>query len=116
MLEMTIQVPEPLAEALATVGDRLPEVLAYGLQQLPPLPNEVYQYILEFMVSQPSPQQVLQFGPTPAMQTRAEELLAKNRAGTLTAAESRELDEYVRINQLITMLKARALPYLTPVN
>lgn len=30
--------------------------------------------------------------------------------------ESKELDEYVRINHLITMLKARALPYLTPEN
>ena len=35
MLEMTIQVPEPLAAELMTKGDRLSEVLAYGLQQLP---------------------------------------------------------------------------------
>ncbi|MCB0060844.1 MAG: hypothetical protein KDE19_01970 [Caldilineaceae bacterium] len=42
MLEMTIQVPEPLAEELSSQRERLPEVLAYGLQQLSPLPNEIY--------------------------------------------------------------------------
>jgi len=116
MLELTIQVPETLAEELSAVHNRLPEVLAYRLQQLPPIPNEIYQSILEFLVSQPSPEEVLKFGPTPAVQARVNELLAKNRTGTLTPAETRELDEYVRINHLITLLKARALPYLTPTN
>ncbi len=116
MLEMTIQVPEPLAAELAANGDRLPEVLAYGLQQLSPLPNEIYQYILEFLVSQPSAAELLDFGPTPAMQARVNELLERNQTGMLPAAEAKELDEYVRINPLITMLKARALPYLTPEN
>jgi hypothetical protein len=116
MLEMTIQVPEPLAAELVAQGDRLPEVLAYGLQRLPPLPNEIYQYILEFLVGQPSSAEVVRFGPTPAMQARVDELLEKNRAGTLTAADTKELDEYMRINHLITLLKARALPNLTPEN
>jgi hypothetical protein len=116
MREMTIELPDSLAEELASVRHRLPEVLAYGLQQLSPLPNEVYQYILEFMISQPTPEQVLQFGPTLAMQARVEELLAKNRDGTLTSVEADELDEYVRINHLITMIKARAVPYLPPTN
>ncbi len=116
MREIVIQVPEPLEDELASVSERLPEILAYGLQHLPPVPNTVYQYILEFMISQPSPEQVLAFGPTPAMQRRVDELMAKNRASSLTAAETRELDEYVRINHLITLLKARALPYLTPAN
>ena len=56
MLEMTIQVPEPLAEELTSQQARLPEVLAYGLQQLSPLPNEIYQYILQFLISNPSPE------------------------------------------------------------
>jgi hypothetical protein len=114
MLEMTIQVPEPLAKELVSVQGRLPEVLAYGLQQLSPLPGEIYQYILEFMVSQPSHEELLNFGPTPTMQARVSMLLEKNRVDKLSTAESKELDEYMRINHLITMLKARALPYLTP--
>ena len=116
MLEITIQVPEPLAAELAAAHERMPEVLAYGLGQLTPLPNEIYHYILEFLVSRPSPEEVARFVPLPSMRARANELLEKNRSGTLTAVETKELDEYVRINHLITMLKAGALPYLTPKN
>ena len=116
MLEMTIQVPEPLAEELTSQQARLPEVLAYGLQQLSPLPNEIYQYILQFLISNPSPEEIIAFGPTPLMQARIDLLLAKNRSGVLTASETRELDEYVRINHFVTMLKARTLPYLQSSN
>lgn len=113
MLEMTIQVPEPLAAELASQQARLPEVLAYGLQQLSPLPNEIYQYILHFLISDPSPEEIAAFGPTPTMQARVEQLLVKNRDGALTASEVRELDEYVRINHFVTMLKARNRPHLS---
>jgi hypothetical protein len=109
MVQITIEVPESLAERLSAVRARLPEVLEHGLDQLSPLPNEVYRYILEFLVSNPSPEAVLNFGPTSQMQERASELLEKDRAGQLTPAESAELDEYVRIDNFISLLKARAL-------
>jgi hypothetical protein len=116
MLEMTIQIPEPLVEELTSQRERLPEVLAHGLQQLSPLPNEIYQYILQFLISNPSAEELLAFGPTPAMQARIDLLMSKNRSGNLTPLEEHELDEYVRINHLVTMLKARALPYLSSEN
>lgn len=112
MIEMTIQVPESLAERVSAVSGRLPEVLAYGLEELSPLPNEIYRYILEFLISQPTPDEIVNFEPTSTMNERVSELLEKNRTGTLTTAESAELDEYIRLNHLITMLKARTLPYL----
>jgi len=114
MLEVTIQVPERLAAEISSLQDRLPEVLAYGLRQIPPLPNEVYQYILGFLASQPSPEEIFSFSPTPIMQNRTSQLLEKNRLATLTVIENKELDEYVRINHLVTLLKARVLPYATP--
>jgi len=110
MVEITIQVPESLAERLEAVRRRLPEVLAYGLEELSPLPNQVYRYILEFMASGPTPEALMAFGPAPEMQARVNELLEKNRQGRLTPKETEELDEYVRVDHLITMLKARALP------
>ena len=112
MVEITIKVPDALAERLSSVHDRLPEVLALGLNELSPIPNQVYRHILEFLISRPSPEAVLNFGPAPDMQARVNELLERDRAGQLTPAESAELDEYVRIDHLITMLKAETLPYL----
>jgi hypothetical protein len=113
MVEITIEVPETLAGQVLAVRDRLPEVLAHGLDELSPVPNQVYRYVLEFLASGPSADAVARFGPTPEMQERVSELLEKNRAGELSAAETEELDEYVRIDHLITMLKARALPHLS---
>jgi hypothetical protein len=113
MLEMTIQVPEPLAEELTAHRERMPEVLAYGLRQLSPLPNEIYQYILQFLISSPSAEEIVAFSPTPAMLERVSVLMDKNRQGSLTPLEERELDEYVRINHFVTMIKARTLPFLS---
>jgi hypothetical protein len=113
MVEITIQVPESLVERLEAARARLPEVLAYGLEQLPPLPNQVYRYILEFLASGPTPEALMAFGPTPEMQARVNELLEKNRAGRLAPKENQELEEYVRVDHLLTLLKARALPYVS---
>ena len=99
-----------LAEQVLDARARLPEVLAHGLDGLSPLPNRIYRYVLEFLVSQPSADALARFGPTAEMQERVDELLEKNRAETISPAESEELDEFVRIDQLITLLKARALP------
>ena len=109
MAQITIEVPDSMAEELDAVRGRLPEVLAHGLEQLSPLPNEVYRYILEFLGGRPSAEEIVRFGPTAEMSERARALLEKNRAGELTSVERSELDEYVRIDYLITMIKSRAL-------
>ena len=109
MVEITIHVPEALAERIAAVGDRLPEVLARGLDTTPRLSTEGYRYVLQFLASNPSPQAIVDFHPPPAMQSRISELLAKNRAGELTPAETAELDEYEHIENIVRTLKVRAL-------
>lgn len=116
MVEITIQVPEALAERLAAVGSRLPEVLTRGLEETPPLPNEGYRYVLQFLATNPSPQAMVDFHPTPAMQERVRELLAKNRAGELTLTESVELDEAEQIENFLRKLKIRALKDLRTVS
>jgi hypothetical protein len=108
MVEITIAVPEELAQRLAGVQDHLPEILARGLEE-PSLPMDMYRHVLTFLASTPSPQAILDFELTPTMQARASELLDKNRAGQLTAREAAELNEHVHIDTLLSMLKARAL-------
>jgi len=107
MAQITIEVPDSLAEQLAPVRDRLPEMLARGLDEPSPPLTEVYRYVLEFLASNPSAEALLDFTLTPAMQARISELLEKNRSGQLTPAESTELDEYVRIDNLVSLLKTR---------
>ena len=112
MLQITIEIPEELSEQLAQIGDRLPELLVLSLQQ-PALPAHIYRYILNFLASKPTPEQIAAFRPTPEMQERLRTLLARSKAGALTPAEQQELDEYEQIEHLVIMLKAGSLPYLT---
>lgn len=109
MVEITITVPEELAERLAGVHEDLPEILARGLEEPSSPLMGMYRHVLTFLASTPSSQAILDFELTPAMQARASKLLDKNRTGQLTPKEAVELDEHVHVDTLLSMLKARAL-------
>ena len=112
MTTITIEVPDELSELIAHAGDRLPELLAQSLRQ-PALPAHVYRYILNFLASNPSAEEIAAFGPTPEMTERLRTLMAREAAGDMTPAERAELDEYERLEHLMIMIKAGNLHYLT---
>lgn len=112
MTTITLDVPDELAASLRRAGDRLPELLALSLQQ-PALPASVYRYILDFLASQPTAEQIAAFGPTPDMTERLRTLLARQAAGDITPVETAELDEYERIEHLMILIKAGNFPSLT---
>ncbi|MDQ7025160.1 MAG: hypothetical protein Q9P01_08190 [Anaerolineae bacterium] len=64
--------------------------------------------VLDFLVSTPTPQQIVKFHASEAAQLRLRYLLEANRNGTLTPEERAELDEAERLNHFIMMLKIRA--------
>ncbi len=113
MTTITLELNDDLAESIAAVRHRLPEIIALGLNRLSPLPAQVYAYVLSFLANGPSPEQLMEFRPTPEMKDRLDELLEKSRADTLTDLEKQELEEYERIEHIVIMLKARALPSIT---
>ena len=109
MPKITLEVSEELSQQIAQIGnERLPELLALSLQQ-PAIPTQVYQYILNFLASNPTPQQIAEFKTTPEMQDRLRTLLAYNKAGDINPTELKELDEYERIEHFIVMIKASNL-------
>jgi len=67
-----------------------------------------YDTVADFIAGM-NPQRVLEFRATPEMQERLEELIEKEKAEGLTAAEKDELDHYVVLERLIRLAKARAL-------
>lgn len=119
MAKITLEVPDELSEQLAAMGDafgtrwrdRLPELLALSLRQ-PAIPADFYRYVLDFISHNPTPEQIANFKPTSEMQERLRLLLDRNKAGTLSAIEQAELDEYEHIEHLIVLLKTNNLSNL----
>jgi hypothetical protein len=99
-------------EQIAPIRDQLPDLLRRCLQPSA-VPTQVYRYVLDFLASQPTPEQIANFRPTAEMQGRMQYLLSRSQEGQLTEDERQELDEYERIEHLIIMIKAGNLPYLS---
>ena len=66
--------------------------------------DEVY----DFLLSVPSPEDVIAFRPSEETQARVRYLLDANRNSTLSSEESAELDEFSRVEHFVRMLKIRA--------
>jgi hypothetical protein len=111
MATLTIEIPDDLMAQIAPIRDQLPELLRRCLHPVT-LPAQVYRYVLDFLASRPSPEQIAAFRPTEEMQTRMQYLLECAQEKRLTDSEQQELDEYERLEHLIVMVKAGNLPYL----
>jgi len=70
--------------------------------------STLFDEILDFLASTLTPEQIIEFHPSARLQLRLRDLLDRNRNETLTAEESTELDEFSRMNHLMSMLKIRA--------
>jgi hypothetical protein len=113
MAMITLEVPDDLADQLATVRDRLPELVALSLRQ-PALPAAAYRHILDFLASDPSPEQMAAFRPIPEAQERLRLLLTRRHEGLLTELEARELDEFAHVEHLMILLKTGRLARFVP--
>jgi hypothetical protein len=112
MALVTIEVPDELSELVEQAGERLPELLARSLRE-PTLPAHGYRYVLDFLASRPTSEQVAAFGPTPEMVERLRTLLGREAGGEITPAEKAELDEYERLEHLMIVIKSGALQHQT---
>lgn len=122
MAELTIQIPDELAERLEPLRNCLPELLsqlvnagtsATASLELPtanlPETPQAYLEVLDFLVTRPTPQDIIAFKVSPEAQDRRSTLLDKNREGILTEAEVAELDVYEQLEHLMILMKARAV-------
>ena len=67
-----------------------------------------YEDVLEFLASGPSVQQLIAYRPAAAAQQRFSALLEANRKHPLSVAEEEELDHYVQMDRMLSLLKAKS--------
>ncbi len=93
---------EALAAKFAKLKDASKPTIGAGITHL------VYQQMLDFLATRPTPEQIIAYKSSAAVQARLEELLDKNREEGLTEAENAELDVYELVHHSMIRLKARA--------
>ena len=111
MSAITLQLPDELVERLRRHEQRLPEILELGLRELNAETQSGFEgasEVLEFLAGLPSPREILDLKPSEGLQRQVQELLEKNRTGTLTAEEERDWERYEFLEHLVRMAKSKA--------
>jgi len=73
-----------------------------------------YIEIIDFIAAGTTPEEVMNFRPSPNAQERIEDLLAGEREQRLTPEEKAELDHFIELEHILRMAKARARQIVSP--
>ena len=68
----------------------------------------IFDEVTDFLARAPGPEAIIEYRPSDVLTTRVQELMERNRNGSLTADEQAEMDEFLRMEHFMTMLKLKA--------
>lgn len=68
----------------------------------------IFDEVTDFLARAPGPEAIIEYRPSDVLATRVQELMERNRSGSLTADEQAEMDEFLRMEHFMTMLKLKA--------
>ncbi len=71
-------------------------------------PKTLVDEVTDFLLSRPTPEEIIAFRLSPTLDQKLHKLLDKNRQGKLTSEERDELSTALNIDHLMTILKAKA--------
>ena len=70
--------------------------------------RSIKDVVTDFLGAAPTLDEIAAYRLPDELQTRAHDLLAKNRAGSITDDERAEMEEFRQIDHLLTLVKAKA--------
>jgi len=73
---------------------------------------KAYEEVIDFIAAGTTPQNVIAFRPSDAAQERLEELISREKEGSLSSEEKYELDHYLQLEHLMRLAKARARDFI----
>ncbi len=131
MAQLTIEIPDELAQRLAPYKNQISEIFTNLVNtslrekvidkldiSSTPSPTELPTYleIIDFLVNRPTSEQIATFKVSEQAQTRLRELLQKNSDTNLVSSEAAELNLYEQLDTLMTMMKIRAYAAMQSAN
>jgi hypothetical protein len=67
----------------------------------------IFSEITDFLATNPTPQEIIDYQLPEYLEERAHELLDLNGEGLLSEAEREEMFDYVRVDEMMSLLKAK---------
>jgi hypothetical protein len=74
---------------------------------LNPTTRTVFDIVTDFLETEPSPQEIIDFFLPEDLQARLDYLLDKNGEGQLTDTEQEELTEFLNVDEIFSLLKTK---------
>lgn len=71
-------------------------------------PLSLLNEVTDFLAASPSAEEIIAFKLSDALSERALELLEANRRNTISQEEREEMNDYMRMEHFLTLLKAKA--------
>jgi hypothetical protein len=108
-MQLTIEIPDQLAKQLEPERGRVAEIIARGLRHTWSAGSAIRREVISFLAQRPSGDEIIAFRPSEGAAARAQELLDRNREGTLTPNEEAELDEMCELDRFVALLKTEVM-------
>lgn len=110
-MQVTIDIPDALAEQLQKNIAKLPEILERGLLEVQSETDSHFceeADVINLLASQPDPQTILAIRPSMRLQDRMSELLSVKKERALLQEEQIELNRYFWLEHLVRLAKGNA--------
>lgn len=73
-----------------------------------------YEEIIDFIAGGTTPQTVLAFHPSDNARQRVAELVERSKEGSISVEDQSELEDYLQLEHIMIMAKARARQHVQP--
>ncbi len=110
-MDITLNIPEELANRLRHLEDQLPQILELGLREFKATARPGFEgvaEVVEILAGLPTPEKILALHPSEKLQARITALLEKNRIEGLLPDEKQEWAQYEYLEHLVRLAKANA--------
>lgn len=75
--------------------------------------SKAYEEVIDFIAQGSSPRAVADFRPSEQAKARVADLVGREKTQGLTADEKAELEDYLRLEHIMRLAKARAKQFLS---
>ena len=108
-MQVTIDIPDALAEKLGPERHRVAAIIARGLRRSWSGTSALRREVISFLAQRPTADEILKFRPSEPAIKRSRELLHRQEQGHLTSEEEAELDEMGDVDRFVSLIKAEVL-------